>query len=262
MKKIGFVDYYLSEWHANNYPRWVKELSDGYEVAYAYAELDVSPKDGVTTDKWCQKMGVERCFGIDELCKKSDFIMILAPDDADTHLRYAQAVLPYGKPTYIDKTFAPDLDTAKAIFDISDTPFFSTSALRYATELDEFKNARDFVITGGGPELDIYAVHIAEMAVVLLGEPIECAKTERIGALTVCSAKSISGKTATLVYSPGMDFSVTAECADGKRRERTVKSEFFKALIADVLKFFDSGRVPFDPAQTLEVMRLRDNMLK
>ena len=25
MKKIGFVDYYLSEWHANNYPAWIEE---------------------------------------------------------------------------------------------------------------------------------------------------------------------------------------------------------------------------------------------
>ena len=24
MKTIGFIDYYLSEWHANNYPDWIK----------------------------------------------------------------------------------------------------------------------------------------------------------------------------------------------------------------------------------------------
>lgn len=28
MKKIGFIDYYLSEWHANNYPIWIKEICE------------------------------------------------------------------------------------------------------------------------------------------------------------------------------------------------------------------------------------------
>ena len=29
MKKIGFIDYYLDEWHANNYPRMIAEASNG-----------------------------------------------------------------------------------------------------------------------------------------------------------------------------------------------------------------------------------------
>jgi hypothetical protein len=39
MKKIGFVDYYISEWHANNYPKWIEEackkLGVEYKIAYA-----------------------------------------------------------------------------------------------------------------------------------------------------------------------------------------------------------------------------------
>ena len=57
MKKIGFVDYYLSEWHANNYVGWIKEacskLGTDYEVAYAWAEINKSPIDGVTSEEWC-----------------------------------------------------------------------------------------------------------------------------------------------------------------------------------------------------------------
>jgi hypothetical protein len=55
MKKIGFVDFYISEWHANNYPAWIKEICDAtnaeYTVAYAWAELDVSPKYNESTDE-------------------------------------------------------------------------------------------------------------------------------------------------------------------------------------------------------------------
>ena len=50
--KLGFIDYYLDEWHANNYPARLRELSGGeIEVAYAFAEID-SPLGGLTTDQW------------------------------------------------------------------------------------------------------------------------------------------------------------------------------------------------------------------
>ena len=85
MKKIGFIDYYISEWHANNYPSWLKKISEekgmDYQVCYAWAEEDVSKVDGKTTAEWCTQMGIEQCASVQELCEKSDFIIILAPSD-------------------------------------------------------------------------------------------------------------------------------------------------------------------------------------
>ena len=73
--KIGFVDYYISEWHANNYPRWIAQMCEqhGFDatVAYAWAERDVSLVDGVDTDTWCTENGAQRCMSIDELCEKT-----------------------------------------------------------------------------------------------------------------------------------------------------------------------------------------------
>ena len=41
MKKIGFIDYYLDEWHANNYPKFIKDaVGDEFVIAYAYGEID------------------------------------------------------------------------------------------------------------------------------------------------------------------------------------------------------------------------------
>lgn len=28
MKKIGFADYRIDEWHANHYPEWIKNASE------------------------------------------------------------------------------------------------------------------------------------------------------------------------------------------------------------------------------------------
>ena len=31
--KIGFIDYYLDEWHANNYPEFIRKASGGKAAA-------------------------------------------------------------------------------------------------------------------------------------------------------------------------------------------------------------------------------------
>ena len=269
MKRIGFIDYYISEWHANNYPAWIrdagKKLGLDYEVSYAWAERDVSPVDGVTTDAWCETMGVTRCGTVEELCEKSDVILILAPSDPDPHLRYAEIALQYKKPTYIDKTFAPDTETAEKIFALAEkygTPFFTTSALRYASELAAFAGAEDLIITGGGGNFPEYIIHTAEMAVILLHDAVSSAETEKLGSQRICRIRTESGKNACIIYSPAMNFSVTAKLPDGSHLRQEITSDFFTALMEDILRFYASAEPPFDPAQTMEVMRLRTMLLK
>ena len=270
--KIGFVDYYMSEWHANNYPAWIDaacaRLGLEYKVAYAWAEMDVSPRDGVTTDQWCQKFGVEKCETIDELCQKSDVILVLAPADPQTHLRYAEQVLKYGKRTYIDKTFAPDFDTAKKIFALGEqynAPFFSTSALRYATELEEYSNCRQIVVTGSGSNLTEYVIHLIEMVVKKLGTGAAAVKAEQIGEQTFLQVRYADDRAASMIYAQRLPYTVYM-CDGAIRQEkavyRKVESSFFDGLIEVILKFYETGEVDFGGEQTLEVMRLRDGILR
>ena len=147
MKKIGFIDFYISEWHADNYPAWFKEINEklgyDYEVSYAWAEEYVSPVDGKNTDEWCKEKGITRCQTIEEICEKSDYLLILAPSNPEKHLEYAKLVFPYGKPVYIDKPFSDTVENAKAIFALAEkhnVRFFSSSALRYAEELNTVDN--------------------------------------------------------------------------------------------------------------------------
>ena len=271
MKKIGFINFYLSEWHANNYPAWIAEAnaalpeSDRCEVAYAWAEECVSPVDGLTSEQWCDKFGVTLCGSIEEVCEKSDYILILAPSNPEKHLLYAEKALPFGKNTYIDKTFAPDYETAKKIFDVAEkhgTKFFSTSALRFA---DEVKKATGtmYLFTGGGNNFDEYIIHQIEMAIAIIGR----------GADFVCvdegtdqdPSKSGYGvkihyadnRSATLVFAPQLGFSV---CDDAG--ETPIRSDFFRNLIVEILKFYASGKLPFNPAETLEVARIREKAIE
>lgn len=270
MKIIGFVDYYLSEWHANNYVGWLKEasekLGEDFVVKYAWAELDKSLVDGVTTDEWCEQYGVEKCETIKELCEKCDYIIVLAPSNPETHLRYAQEVLSYGKNTYIDKTFAPDYQTAQKIFDIAKqygTKFFSTSALRYATELDAMVGSCSAMTTGGGSNIDEYIIHQAEMAVKVLDAKVKRVRVEKLSEAQYLSiAEFENGKKATLAFSECYSFSICAGTVQGVTTYKEIASDFFANLMTAMLKFFATGELPFDTNQTLEVMKLREGIVK
>ena len=217
MKKIGFVDYFISEWHANNYPAWIDriaaEMGVDYKVAYAWAELDTSPVDGVNTAEWCEKFGAEPCATIDELCEKSDVIVILSPSNPETHLRYAEAVLKHGKRTYIDKTFAPDAETAKKIFALGEkygTPFFSTSALRYATELDAVDSPDSLLLTGGGSNFPEYSIHMIEMLVKTMGTGAESVRAERVGSQLHVFVSFGDERAAAMTFAPAQSFTIYA----------------------------------------------------
>lgn len=264
MKKIGFVDYFISEWHANNYPAWIdaasKRLGLDMKVCYAWAEDDVSPVDGVTTDEWCEKFGTERCASIEELCEKSDYIVILSPSNAEKHLGYAEKVLKYGKPTYIDKTFSPDYATAERIFEIANeygTPFFSTSALRYATELDSVNPVKTLDVTGGGRLFEEYCIHQIEMIVKLMNAPHTSVTARSTEDTVTAEIGFADGRTATVNFASDNPFTVKADGGEVV----PISSDFFGILIADMLRFFDTKEVSFDTAQTLQAMDIREKML-
>ena len=268
MKHIGFVDYYISEWHANNYPAWIQEacadMGLDYAISFAWAEQDVSPFDGKSTEEWCKAFGVKKCESIEELCEKSDAILVLAPSDPQTHLRFAEKVLPYGKRTYIDKTFAPDFATSENIFEIAQkygTPFFSSSALRYATELDELIGSDKIITTGGGGNFEEYIIHQVEPTVKVLQAKAKSVSVKTQGKQVVSHIEFENEKEATLCYAESMPFTVCTE-KDGTSAYKVLESDYFRALIRDILRFYERGTVSFDTAETREVMRIREALIR
>ena len=269
MKKIGFVDYYISEWHANSYPAWIKaateKLGVEYEVAYVWAEKDVSDFDGRTTAEWCAAFGAQKCETIAELCEKSDYIMILAPSNPETHLGYAEEVLKFGKRTYIDKTFAPDFETAKRIFDLGKeygTPFFSSSALRYSSALADLNSPKFVTTFGGGSNFEEYIVHQAEMVIAALKSKPLAVRVDAQGKQYVSTVHLDDGKGATMVYSPDLGYAMSSENEDGMRAYKVSGKGHFPALLEDILRFFETGEVSFDTNETLAVMKLREAAIK
>ena len=258
-KKIGFIDYYLDEWHALNYPQFIKEATDGeFEVAYAYAEMD--KPGGMTTDQWCEKYGVQRLDSIDEVVEKSDCLIVLSPDNPERHWDLCQKPLRSGKRVYVDKTFALEKSTAEALVKLAEennTPFFSTSALRFADELKDIDREGICFINSRGPgNFDTYSIHQIEPIVVLMGS-----KAKRI--MSVGSGKyesmviEFEGNRSIVMSQygwTGVDFSMLVNYEDGKTVTVPQMSNTFPNFIKAMCDFFKTGDIKAAHDETVAIM--------
>ncbi len=258
-KKIGFIDYYLDEWHALNYPQFIKDATDGeFEVAYAYAEMD--KPGGMTTDQWCEKYGVQRLDSIDEVVEKSDCIIVLSPDNPERHWDLCQKPLRSGKRVYVDKTFALEKSTAEALVKLAEdnnTPFFSTSALRFADELKDIDREGICFINSRGPgNFDTYSIHQIEPIVVLMGS-----KAKRI--MSVGNGKyesmviEFEGNRSIVMSHYGwtnVDFSMLVNYEDGRTVSVPQMSNTFPNFIKAMCDFFRTGEIKAAHDETVAIM--------
>jgi predicted dehydrogenase len=267
-KKIGFIDLFIDEWHANNYPKWVAESSLGgeYEVAYAWEEA--AKADRRDLQEWCRQMQITPAASLEEIVQKSDCLCVLAPSNPEVHERLSKLALTSGKPVYVDKPFAPDFATANRIVDWAakhQTPLMSSSALRFSVELDAVAKlpgpVEFFATTGGGGNFPEYAIHQIEMIVTAMGTGIEAVtvqgKPERLAATLHYS----DGRLATLAYSPFLSFTFHAQA-----KEQTVMnqacSKYFENMIEAMLKFFATRQTPVPLTQTVEIASVLDALVQ
>ena len=99
------------------------------------------------------------------------------------------------------------------------------------------------------------------MAVKLLGAGALRVRTERQGGQYLVRAEWTGGRFATVVFAPKAEFSAEVETADGTHLHKSVRSEYFYALISDICRFWKERTPSFDPAETLEIAALREAAL-
>ena len=261
---IGFIDYYLDEWHANNYPEFIRKATDGnMRVTKAYGMID-SPLGGRSTEKWCLDMNIPRAGSIDEVCETCDAIIVLSPDNCEMHEQLCQKPLRTGKPVYVDKTFAPDGETAKRIFSIAEqsgTPCYSTSALRYASEYAGIGEA-DAIASWGPYGFETYSIHQLEPVMMLItARPVR-----------VCYVPGKDAYTLHILFEDGRTASLTGFSADspfmmnitagGSERVIDVRSDYFGAFIKQMTEFFKTGDGAVPHSETINIMSVRGAGLK
>ena len=261
--RIAFVDYKLENFHANIFLKAYRTtLKDRGAIVAGCLALDEA--DGRA---WAKKNDVPYFDSMQKLHEQVDAFMVLAPSNPETHLKLAEMVLPFGQPTYIDKTFAPDMATTEKIFALADkhkTPVQTTSSLRYTNVQDHLKSSKEplkhMIAWGGGSSFGEYAIHPVELIVSCMGHDAQSLMRRGTNEFSQLLINFSSDRTAIAnVYTKGQTPYAASVTTDKATELLTVDtSRIFINNAAAVLDFFESAKPSIDRRETLVIRRILD----
>lgn len=217
-------------------------------------------------DKW----GVEIVGSIEELCKKVDAVL-LESVDGRPHLNQVRPVFAAKKRVFIDKPFTASYAAAREIVRLSresGTPFFSSSSLRFADDLQAMKRDEKLgpmlgAFTYGPaptephhPDLFWYGIHAVEMLYTLMGPGCESVTRVYADGADVVVGKWKDGRVGTMrgIRDGKRDYGAIAFGAKSNLATPTPMKSDYRNLLVEVVKFFQTGAPPVPPEETLEMM--------
>lgn len=210
-----------------------------------------------------EKHGVKIYDTIEEMCQHVDVVM-LESVDGRPHLAQAKPVILAKKPLYIDKPMAISIEEVKEIFALAKehgVPVFSSSSLRFAKGTQAVRNGSIGKVSRAEtfspchtdpthPLLYWYGIHGCESLFTVMGTGIETVKcgTTADGKLEV-TGKWSGGRVG--IYREGDGYGGKAV---GEKGEAAVGSyDGYGVLVAEVIRFFQTGAAPVPERETLEL---------
>lgn len=269
MKKVGIIDNYISNWHANTYYKLFAQIAkeqnrEEYTITHVYTVCDKSKSTGETTDEWCARTGAVKCDTIKEVCDSVDVIMVLAPDNPEMHEEMVQEPFKSGKPVYVDKTFAPDYATAKRIVEYGKacgTKFWSSSALRFDPNFKPFLTSDEKVnslLVQGPNVFEIYSIHLIEIMNTIMkngAKAVKCLNNDRN---LVFEIEYKDGRKCIYHQVIGSNIPFSAFCdIEGEYRELRCGNDFWYGFAEGLMDYFDTGVSLVDVDRTVECIAVR-----
>ena len=263
-RRIGFVDLNLENYHANVFLQALRGPleSRGFVVAGATGTKVAESR------AWAEKNHVPFFENDEALNEAVDYFMVLAPSNPEVHLELCRRFLRFKKPTYVDKTFAPDYATAQKIFALADehgTPIQTTSALRYTNVQDEVRKlapgkVEHMVTWGGGGSFNEYAIHPLELLVSVMGHEATAIMRRGTPERAQLLVDFSGGRTGVVNVFPKTNTPFAASFTTEKvtRYIEVDSSKIFINNQSAVLDFFASGKPNIDRRESLTIMRLLD----
>ncbi len=204
--------------------------------------------------------GIEICDSIDELLTKVD-VVLLESVDGRPHLEQVRPVFAAGKRVFIDKPFAGSLADAVEIVRLSKkhkVPFFSSSSTRFSPDFQAIRRGKSrfgkvkscvatspMSIEPHHPDLFWYGVHGVEILYTIMGPG--CETVTRVEQDKVVGVWK-DGRVGT--YEKG-GYGATVEGTEASGEAG--KYAGYGPLVAEIAKFFKTGKPPIDPQETLEL---------
>ncbi len=217
------------------------------------------------------KYGVEIVPDIATLVSKVDAVLIESVDGRP-HLAEAKPVISAHKPFFVDKPLAATYADAREIARLAKAagvPFFSSSSTRFnAISSDKGPGITGVSTWGPGPfeehhklELSWYAIHPIEILFTIMGpgcqtvtrvsganeDLIACRwKDGRLGSVRALRPYGDYGA----VITRGREVIVNHPNAAG--------ATDYRPLVVEIVKFFQTGKPPVTPEETLEIFAFMD----
>lgn len=200
--------------------------------------------------------------------------------DGSVHLERAKPFLEAGIPTYIDKPFTCSVADAKEIIRLAErkkVPLFTSSSLRYAPELVDFKNSENMTgpvigcdayspasLHPRNPGLFHYGIHGVETLFAVMGpgcKSVSCASQPGADLVTGTWA---DGRIGTLrgLRDGAHTYGFTAFCEKKVVPVPLGTRYIYRELLKKIVEMFQTNRTPLDPAQSLEIVAFIEGALQ
>lgn len=273
-KRVGIIG--LDTSHSTAFTKALNDPSagdtfSGYRIvaAYPYGSLDIRSSveriEGYTSE--VKKSGVEIVDSVESLLTRVD-VVLLETNDGRRHLEQALPVLKAGKRMFIDKPMAASLSDAIAIFEVARlyrVPVFSSSSLRYIGGMNDIKKGSAGKVLGAEtyspatlekthPDFFWYGIHGVETLFTVMGTGcqsvvrISTADTDMaVGTWKDGRIGSFRGLRAGKKDYGGLVFGEKAIVPLGSY-------EGYNPLLKEIISFFETGVVPVQPEETLEIL--------
>lgn len=263
-KRIGFVDYKLDNYHANVFLKAYR----GPLHARGWTVAGCCALDADNGRAWAAHNDVPWFESAERLNEHVDAYMVLAPSNPELHLRLCESVFRFGKTTYVDKTFAPDLATAKQIFALADkhkTAIQTASALRYTNVQDHVNEVgrdkvKHMITWGGGSSFEEYAIHPLELLISCMGPAAQGLMRRGSGEYSQLLINFSDGRTGVAnVYTRGQTpFAASVTTNDATKVINVDAGAIFVNNAVAILDLFESGKPNIDRQETLMIRRILD----
>lgn len=249
----------------------IGETFGNYKVVAAYPQGSLDIKSSVDRieeyTEEIKKLDVEIVHSIEELLTKVD-VVLLETNDGRRHLEQALPVLKAGKRMFIDKPMTASLADAMVIFKAAKhykVPVFSASSLRYIKGMDEIKKGSVGKVLGAEayspctleethPDFFWYGIHGVETLFTAMGT----------GCKTVVRVTTPDTDMAIGTWDNGRIGSFRGLRAGKPNYGGTIFGENaiatlgsyngYNPLLAEIIKYFQTGVVPVQPEETLEIL--------
>lgn len=216
------------------------------------------------------KYGVEIVASIEELLSKVDAVL-LESVDGRPHLAQVRPVFKAKKRVFIDKPFAASYADAREIVRLSresNTPFFSSSSLRYANDVVALKSKPELGGILGAlafspsptephhPDLFWYGIHGVETLYTLMGPGCESVSRTNSAGADVVTGKWKDGRLGTFrgIREGKQDYGAVVFGAKATAATTPPMKVDYRNLLVEIIKFFQTGVAPIQPEETLEMM--------